>query len=61
MVMDPTSSRTIPKRLAFSIIGLLSAVIVIMAFLLAKQTAWNPKTLVPNCMLSVNTQLVSFN
>jgi hypothetical protein len=50
LVVNPTSSCTISRRLAFSIIGLLSVVIMIMGFFLAKQTAWNPKTPVPDCM-----------
>jgi hypothetical protein len=51
MVANTPSSCTISKRLAFLIIGLLGTIIVIMAFLLGKQTAWHPKTPVPDCKL----------
>jgi hypothetical protein len=61
MVANTPSSCTFSKRLAFSIIGLLSTVIVIMAFLLGKQTAWHPKTPVPDCKSLVDTHLSSIN
>jgi hypothetical protein len=61
MVVNPPSSRTISKRLAFSIIGLLGVVIVIMAFLLGERRAWHPKTPVPDCKPWLIRILASIN
>jgi hypothetical protein len=59
MAAKAQSSRTISKGLAFSIFGLLGAVILTLLYLLGSQTAWHPKSPVPDCKLLVNTQLAS--
>jgi hypothetical protein len=53
------SSHTISKELAFSITGLLGTIIVIMVFLLRKQTTWHPKTPVPDCKPLVHAHFAS--
>jgi hypothetical protein len=61
MVINAQSSSTISKGLAFSIFGLLVAVIVTILFLLGNQIAWHPKSPIPDCKLLADTQLASID